>query len=123
MKSIVRFRTHLLAQILCIACCFSLAAIVSAQQVSETEAEVAAETAEGLASVVRDVHLNPEDVDRLGIDGVHADLPEDPTVGGGDLGHVLVVLAGQTPVGATVIVGQPKIQNGTGGPNRVLALV
>ena len=27
------------------------------------------------------------------------------------------------PVGATVIVGQPKIQNGTGGPNRVLALV
>ena len=27
------------------------------------------------------------------------------------------------PVGATVIVGQPKIEKGTGGPNRVLALV
>ena len=26
-------------------------------------------------------------------------------------------------VGATIVVGQPKIQGGTGGPNRVMALV
>ena len=26
-------------------------------------------------------------------------------------------------LGATIVVGQPKIQGGTGGPNRVMALV
>ena len=26
-------------------------------------------------------------------------------------------------VGATIVVGQPKIEGGTGGPNRVMALV